>query len=50
MYEIICSDGAIMPRHWSGRLRTKQEAEKMVERLNKNAEHDRKYHIKNISK
>ena len=39
LYDIIDREGSIMPRHFSGRARTKKEADKMLERLNKDGEY-----------
>jgi hypothetical protein len=38
LYDIIDKYGYVMPRHYSGRARTKAEAVKLVERLNKDGE------------
>jgi len=38
-YKILDKDGVEMPDHWSGRRRTYEEAEKMVDSLNKNGEY-----------
>ena len=39
LYDIIDKDGMVMPGHYSGRPRTKIEAEKMLERLNRDGEY-----------
>jgi hypothetical protein len=39
IYKILDKDGVEIPRHWSGRFRTYDEAKKMVDSLNKNGEY-----------
>lgn len=39
IYMIIDRDGTEMPRHYSGRLRTYDEAKKIVDSLNKDGEY-----------
>lgn len=38
-YKIFGKDGVEIPRHWSGRTRTYDEAKKIVDSLNKNGEY-----------
>lgn len=38
-YTILDKDGVEIPDHWSGRRRTYEEAQKMVDSLNKNGEY-----------
>lgn len=39
LYDIEDKNGSIMPRHYSGRARTKEEAEKLINNLNNNGEY-----------
>lgn len=39
LFDIVDKDGTVMPRHYSGRARTLDEAQKMLDGLNINGEY-----------
>lgn len=39
VYKVMDCDGIEMPRHYSGRLRTKEEAQRLIDSLNRNGEY-----------
>lgn len=50
IWDVMDNYGAILPRHYSGRARTKKEADALIKRLNKNGEYAPYHAIKNLRK